>query len=277
MNKHIVILLAALAFTSCNSFLETESKEELVVEGWIENGHAPVVMVSSTLPVSATERSIDDIQEHILRYATVSIEHDGQKEYLTARLTDKHKIGNYFTSSTLRGEIGHSYRLNVEWLDYKAEASCTIPEPTPIDTSYFEKEKDNLSYVFKIKFKNNPAEGKYYHSFRRNGIADTSSFISVPFSTLNGKVTKEEVTQSFMKYMISKDSYFHEGDLVAIKLATIEESMYEFWTRYTNVSSTTGSTAISSATNLKGNVKGAIGYWAGYGISVTEQECIGKK
>lgn len=93
--------------TACdNSYLESDNVEELVVEGWIESGHAPVVMVSSTLPVSSTPQPLSDINEHILRYAEVYIEHNGEREYLTARLTDKFAVGNYFTSPSLRGVPG---------------------------------------------------------------------------------------------------------------------------------------------------------------------------
>ena len=114
--KRFWYILALLAFAACdNSYLESDNIEELVVEGWIESGHAPVVLVSSTLPVSSTPQPVSDITEHILRYAEVYIEHNGEKEYLTARLTDRFVIRNYFTSTTMRGIPGESYKLHVKW------------------------------------------------------------------------------------------------------------------------------------------------------------------
>jgi len=277
MKKCIYILFVLLAAFSCdNSYLPGESKEELVVEGWIENGHAPIVLVSSTLPVSSTPRSLTDITEHILRYAVVYIDHDGGREYLTARMSSKFAIQNYFTSPTLRGEAGKTYTLHVKWQDYNASATCTIPEPPKIDSSWFEKEFNDSSYVFKIRFSNDPAAGRLYQSFRRVGPADSSLFSAVNFTTLRGSQMAETVTEKFMSPYYNeqtRDMYFHPGDIVAVKLATIEEPMYTFWNKYANIYNTTGSTVLTAPTNLPGNVSGAIGYWAGYGIDMVQKTC----
>lgn len=276
--KRLVVLLALLAVWSCdNDYLPSESREELVVEGWIESGHAPIVMVSSTLPVSSTPRPIADIKDHILRYAQVYIDCEGSREYLTACLSDKFTLRNYFTSSTLRGEVGKTYRLHVEWLDYKADAECTIPEPAAIDTAFFVKELNDTSYVLKMQFGNIPSEKRFYHSFIRCGAVDSSMFRSVNFTTLRGEIQPEVITETFMKPLqrgnSSVDVYFHHGDEVAVKLSTIDETMFNFWLQYSNVYNSTGSMIQTTPDNLSGNVTGAIGYWAGYGLSLVELTC----
>lgn len=264
------MLLACLA--SCdNSYLESDNVEELVVEGWIESGHAPVVFVTSTLPVSSTPQPVSNITDHLLRYAEVYIEHDGKREYLTARLTDKYVVRNYFTSSTLRGVPGETYRLHVKWLDYEASAECAIPEPTAIDMAYVEKAMNDTSYVAKMIFHNNPGDGKFYQTFRRTGDG-TNVYEAVNFTTLNGAVQDTVITETFMKPMKtlkSKDMYLHPGDTVSLKLATIERPMYEFWSSFADYTNSAG-TVFSAPTNVKGNVDGAIGYWAGYGIDIRE-------
>ena len=67
------------------------------------------------------------------------VEHNGTKEYLTARLTDRFMIRNYFT----------------------------IPNPVAIDTAYFEKAIDDTSYVAKMIFHNVPEAGRYYQTFMK--------------------------------------------------------------------------------------------------------------
>lgn len=264
------MLLACLAACD-NSYLESDNVEELVVEGWIESGHAPVVFVTSTLPVSSTPQPVSNITEHILRYAEVYVEHNGEREYLTARLTDKYVIKNYFTSSTLRGVPGETYRLGVKWLDYEASAVCTIPEPTAIDMAYVVKDMNDTSYVAKLIFHNNPGEGKFYQTFRRMGD-ESNIYEAVNFTTLNGAVQDTVIIETFMKplkTLKSEDVYLHPGDTVSLKLATIERPMYEFWSSFANYSNS-GGTVFSAPTNVKGNVDGAIGYWAGYGIDIRE-------
>lgn len=273
--KRFWYILALLAFAACdNSYLESDNIEELVVEGWIESGHAPVVLVSSTLPVSSTPQPVSDITEHILRYAEVYIEHNGKKEYLTARLTDRFVIRNYFTSSTMRGVPGENYKLHVKWLDYEASAECTIPEPAVIDSLYFEKAVDDTSFVAKMHFHNDPAAGRLYQTFRRVG-PKSETYEAVNFTTLEGALQDTVITETFMrpmKKLETMDVYFHPGDTLAIKLAAIERPMYEFWGSYANYANSSG-TVLSAPTNVKGNVSGAIGYWAGYGIDVKEIIC----
>lgn len=273
--KRLWYILTLLVLFACdNDYLESDNIEELVVEGWIESGHAPVVMVSSTIPVSSTPQPISNITEHILRYAEVYVEHNGTKEYLTARLTDRFTIRNYFTSPTLRGEPGETYRLHVKWLDYEASAVCTIPNPVAIDTAYFEKAVDDTSYVAKMIFHNVPEAGRYYQTFRRTGSA-SNAYRAVNFTTLDGSVIDTVITETFMKPMMTieaKDVYLHPGDTVALKLATIERPMYEFWSSFADYRNSAG-TVLSAPSNVKGNVKGAIGYWAGYGIDIREIVC----
>lgn len=270
---HILAILLLLA--SCdNNYIETDNIEELVVEGWIESGHAPVVLVSSTLPVSSVPQSISNISEHILRYAEVYIEHGGEREYLTARMTDKFPVGNYFTSPTLRGVPSETYNLHVKWLDFEASATCTIPEPVAIDSVYMEKSIDDTSYVAKLTFRNDPGEGRYYQTFRRVG-SSSNVFQAVNFTTLDGELIDSVVVETFMKPVARigvEDVFFHSGDTVALKLATIERPMFDFWCKFADYTNSSG-TVFSAPANVAGNVSGAIGYWAGYGIDIKEIIC----
>lgn len=45
--------------------------------------------------------------------------------------------------------------------------------------------------------------------------------------------------------------------------------MYDFWKEYANYANSSGS-VFGVPKKVKGNVSGAIGYWAGYGIDIKE-------
>lgn len=274
--KRFWYILALFSIVACDDgYLESDNVEELVVEGWIESGHAPVVLVSSTLPVSSVPQPVSNVTEHILRYAEVYVEHNGEREYLTARLDDRFTIKNYFTSPTLRGVPGDTYSLHVKWLDFEASSVCTIPEPVSIDTAFLEKTVNDTSFIAKIRFRNAPDAGRYYQTFRRLGSA-SGLFNAVNFTTLNGSTLDSIVTETFMRpemHPVAKDMYLHPGDTMALKLATMECSMYEFWSSIANYENS-GGTLLSAPRNVKGNVTGAIGYWAGYGIDIREIICV---
>lgn len=277
------ILLAVLMLSACdNGYLESDNVEDLVVEGWIESGHAPVVLVSSTLPVSSTPRPVTDISEHILRYAEVYIEHNGEREYLTARLTDRFAIRNYFTSPSLRGVPGETYHLHVKWMDYEASAVCTIPEPAAIDSVYFEKTAADTSYVARMVFRNDPKDGKLYQTFLRLGN-ESNAYEAVNHTILDGALLDSIVVETFTKPAEapgfefpartgSRDIRFHPGDTLSLKLAVIERPMLEFWREFTDQVTSAGG-VLSAPKNIKGNVTGAIGYWAGYGIDIRDLIC----
>lgn len=281
--KRLWYLLVILMFAACDKACpEQGGIEDLVVEGWIESGHAPVVLVSSSLPVSSTPQPLTDVNEHILRYAEVYIEHNGDREYLTSRLTDRFSIKNYFTSPSMRGVPGDTYRLYVRWLDHEASAVCTIPAPVAIDTVFFEKALDDTSFVAKMVFRNDPKQGRFYQTFQRDG-GKSNVYKAVNFTTLDGSLLDSVVVETFTRPFgslelpagsqgASPDAHFHPGDTLLLKLASIEQPMFEFWNGFTNQINSFGG-VLSAPINIKGNVRGAIGYWAGYSIDIRELIC----
>ena len=96
----------------------------LVVEGWIENGAAPVVMLSESIPVvDNQEISPSDMLERIAKWAKVTVSDGTRTEVLTG-MTDPDYFPPYvFTSGRMKGEVGKTYTLTVEYKDYKATAT----------------------------------------------------------------------------------------------------------------------------------------------------------
>lgn len=277
MKKTVRTLLVAFAtclFCSCeNSYLQSTPQDQLVIEGWIENGHAPVVLVSRTVPVNSDWFSFDSLFNYTLRYAKVYIEHGGRRYDLTARLNRKLYLNNYFTSSELIGEVGESYTLHVEWEKYNICATCTIPEPTPIDTVGFVPVKgDSLFYAY-VDFRNNAGEGKKYMVFSADGQLDTSIFNGVYMGYLDGSgMVDGKARVEIGTHNEEKDNYFRIGDVTTIKLARLDEGCADFWKSYCDVGTFQGTLIIPIYKNIKGNIDGALGYWAGYGVSTVSLE-----
>ena len=72
----LLILMPALlsAFASCTPQVVDE---HLVVDGWIEDGGYPVVIVTSSFPTLEKRWTQDDLAKHVLRLATVTVS-DGE-------------------------------------------------------------------------------------------------------------------------------------------------------------------------------------------------------
>ena len=272
----VISAIALLSVSSCSDRMATEPFDApLVVEGWIESGRTPVVMVTTGIEVSEEERDISALVENVIRYAKVTIEHDGVVYPLSARLSDEYMLKNYYTSGMLRGEVGGKYRLEVEWQGKKATAVTTIPEPCRIDSLYAmpSPTTDSLCTIQAI-FHNDHPKPNYYKFFtwdktRQNGYAP--SFLGT-FSDVDREGKMEYNVQKSADYLSDdKDLlFFHRGDTVAVKLATMDAELFAFWREFDQNALCVTFPAVTLFSNVRGNVDGALGYWAGYGIDEKE-------
>ena len=87
MKKYLVFLISALILTGCNDDFELQGEEspQLVVEGWIEDGGFPIVILTRSLPISTEYRNIDDLSDYILRWAKVTVSDGTDSVVLTGK------------------------------------------------------------------------------------------------------------------------------------------------------------------------------------------------
>ena len=61
---------------------------------------------------------------------------------------------------------------------------------------------------------------------------------------------------------------FLKGDTVLVKLCTMDEASYRFWYDWGDSENFASNPFMPATSNPVSNVKGALGYWCGYGSSV---------
>ena len=61
------------------------------------------------------------------------------------------------------------------------------------------------------------------------------------------------------------DTYFTSGDEVSIKFCTMSEDVYKYWEDFEDVSSLSLNPFFPVTRKIRSNIKGGLGYWAGYG------------
>ena len=101
---HIVVIALLPLLLACSK-TEEVGRSQLVVEGWIENGGNPVVMVSESIGI-ATGREMDSkgILDHIAKWAKVSIS-DGTRTEILTGIPDTEYFPPYiYTTSAITGE-----------------------------------------------------------------------------------------------------------------------------------------------------------------------------
>ena len=73
MRKLVFIFLSLLCL-GCSDAILPDGQPQIVVEGWIEAGGPPVVMISTTVPVTSRWQELEPVLEScVVRWATVSV------------------------------------------------------------------------------------------------------------------------------------------------------------------------------------------------------------
>ena len=129
MKKYILFFLMIIA-CSCNNDtfsdgIKLESK--LAVEGWIEEGDVPQVILSSTIPVNDVIDSTN-VLDHVIRSAKITVSDGETIEVLRVKNDDNRLPPFIYFGSEIIGEAGKKYSLKIEYLNRIVEATTSIPK-----------------------------------------------------------------------------------------------------------------------------------------------------
>lgn len=127
--QYYIISMFCLLLIGCNPKWDFDSElfePQIVVEGWIENGQFPLVCLTQTksLNNSIGENDLNDLA---IRWAKVSVSDGTKTEILTGRINKNYIPPFIYTGSEIRGEVGKTYTLTVEYSGRTVTAETYIP------------------------------------------------------------------------------------------------------------------------------------------------------
>jgi hypothetical protein len=260
---------------SCNNDdiskqISVESK--IVVEGSIEEGDVAKVVLSRSVPIGAAVDSTT-ILNYVIRSAKVTVS-DGEKEEVLRLKRDNDRIPPFvYLGSEIIGEAGKTYTLKIEYLNKRIAGTTTIPQSVPILSADYIKDNptDNNGYVF-IKF-NDPINEKNFYQVETLLDKHDSIYIPALYGNLNDvNFNAPEISfQIFRGKSFSFEDHsdykpnFEDGDLIYVKLRTMDKAGFEFWNSWQNEIINGQSPIFPNTTSLKSNIYGGIGIWSGYG------------
>jgi hypothetical protein len=269
----ILLLGYVVFFTSCeDTYLPTE-QSTLISEGWIENEEAPVVILSRPLIITPEFQSFDDLTDYVIRWAKVSVICEGDTFVLTGKYTSDYVPNYIYTTGKMKGEVGKTYKLVVEYGDCYATAETTIlPPPNIVDYNLVCKEKNDKLYQINVTLSDINSDRNYYQSFYKIGLY-TKQYFTTFLGTFDDKIIDYEQSIPILKgsnLNTNKDDnsyYFALGDCVSIKVAHIDESSYYFWDAYSQNVSLSYNMFLANTNVMPTNIIGGRGFWCGMGCS----------
>ena len=273
--KSLFMVVCCLFLVSCADEPRQPKYERppIVVEGWIEEGEPPMVFVTHAVDLTADSISFDNFVE---KWGRVSIFDGETRHILTGRINKNYRPQFVFTSSRLRGEAGHSYRLPIETeTDTLESVSTILPHPTIASARAVPTTDNDTLYTIQMHL-NEIAPDAYYKIFARS-LSTEKRFYGSFLGTFAGSSynSNEGASVSRGLHIGTEDDnqqfshYYSAGDRVQIKICSMERPLYDFWTVYDASVSMSDNLFVNFAGNCPSNIPGALGYWAAYGSDAT--------
>ncbi len=281
-NIFVIIILSALFFTACEQEIEIDLPQpdaSFVVEGWIENGSFPVVVVSRN---SSYFDPIDSaaLAELFITDAVVIVS-NGLVDDTLQLVVDINNINTstwpyiYYKGSKIQGQENGSYSLRIEVEGEEITGFTTIPKVHPFDTLWWESESvaDTLGYIWGTL--SDPVNEKnYYRIFTRRlgrdfadiplygSVFDDVYFAgeSITFSMFRGIGSVEDDSA----YAQDEFGYWCKGDTVVVRVSTMDVAHYDFWSS-AEQEMYSGGNPFANPSTIRHNISGAVGVFGGYG------------
>jgi len=256
-----------------------DTEPKLVVEATIENGQAPIVILSRSLNYfSSINPTI--IENNFVRFAEIYIS-NGTK---THRLKEYSKLVGgqvkiyYYSIDTsdlataFNGELNTTYSLRILSENKEYTATTTIPNLTRRVDSLFWRpappgNKPEKVAVY-VRAKDQPGFGDYVRYFTKTNSEPFYPGINSVFDDqiIDGISYQIQVERGVDRNTDREDDYvyFNKGDTVTLKLANIDKSTFDFWRTMEFAYANLGN-PFSTPTKISGNISnGALGYFGGY-------------
>lgn len=265
-----LILLTCATLTACMEEEDAELQTQLVVEGWIEDGGYPVVLLGETHAIDA---GMQNIENYIVRWGKVTISDGTDSVILTGGYDNDFFPPYKYTTFKMTGQAGKTYTLTAEYRGKKATAVTTIPQPVELDSLHVVRSESDTLFYIKAFFEDNPDERNYYGLFSKRHGKDKAFLLSF-MGVFSNEVIPMHVaadvycgTSVYTEADKNASAYFKKDDLVQVKLCRMDQASYEFWKSYSNLNNLSSNMFFPYTNDLESNVQGGKGYWCGYGAS----------
>ncbi len=269
--KHIFgILILSFLLYSC--VREEVDHTKMVVEGWIDAGKHPIVMLHTSYSLSLSEPDsttlLDVLEQHMVLFGKVVIFDGEDSVILTGRVDTNYLPPYIYTTTKMRGEVGKSYSLHATYKSFSAKSKTIIPEKAIFDSI---RTDINNQKVHVIGYANQLEIGEPYIIMARTTKDKQYKICPMGAFRASQKQLKMTINNpiNFTGEGMILQTLFPQTDSVdiAIKFAKVGEAEYQFWDSYIAQNLTQGLFFVETHSNIISNIQDGNGYWCGMGAS----------
>ncbi len=290
---HISLFILIMAIYACEKDITVDlpnPESSIVVEGYIENGQVPYVILTQNSPYFE-EVDLNSLGALVVTNARVTVSDGLNTDTLQFAFTPtKFPFAAYI--GTREAEAGKNYKLHIVYLNDTVTAETYIPKPITLDSLVFRPApqfiQDSVGYVW-VYFHDHPNTSDYYRT--ESMILGKDSFFLHPFNSvmddklLNGQqyqfptyhgITGMQGVSDSSSTTNSDDPkrfMFKAGEKVVIKISRIDVQTYQFWESIENQRGSNGNPFASPST-IKSNIHGGLGIWGGYGATIDTLQIV---
>ena len=280
MNR--LLVLAGVFLLGCEKKIEFklhDQPDKLVVEGIIENGQPPIVILSKSVGYFS-KISADVLNQSFVHGADVLVSNGT----LTHKLKEySRSLGNNVTyyyysidssnlSTAFAGQLNHQYSLKIVSEGKEYTAATTIPNLTKrIDSVWWKKPpvaSDPSKVIIMIRATDPPGYGDYVRYYTKTNREPFYPPLNSTFDDyfIDGTTYELQIEKGVDRNLSINfdENFFRRGDTVGLKLSNIDKATFDFWRTMEYSYSSVGN-HFSSPTKVLGNINGnALGYFGGY-------------
>jgi hypothetical protein len=273
MKKLSILFLASLAFFSCQKEVSIElpeAEKKIVVDGGIFTGQpAELNLTWSTGYFDPIDSA--SLANYLITNAVVTLTDGLQTDTLHLAFDPTRPIPIVWKGANILGQPGGTYVLNVTAEGKSVTSTTTIPQPVPLDSTWFKTDPGQDSLGFAWAHLTDPVGyGNAYRWFAKR--ASDQAFYA-PFGSTFDDRFFEGASFDFAYNRPSTGTsadendpnrgYYKIGDTIIVRFCAIGKAESDFFRTYETEVSNNGNPFASPGV-VKTNVENGLGIFCGY-------------
>ena len=314
MKRIATILIIFSVLSSCTKEVEIDIpgyQEQLVIDGSIETGMPPLVLLSRSKDIYSPT-NLQAFLEGFVTGATVTVSNGTTSVQLEEVCTDnlppgseaiaaaifgipQSELVNYhlcaYTSfnTSIWGQVGKTYALTVSFEGKTFTSSTTIEQPSSLNTLYWKQDGDLTNYGYSWATLTDTPNNydAYKWEVKRINVGIDGQPVDKVFTKTFSPVFDDDFFDGLTFDFFYENptvwddntvpdeykGYYKIGDTVVVKLSKMDRYVFNFMEKKYIQLATAGN-PFATPTNIPTNIEGgALGVWAGYSPSFDTLIC----